>query len=88
LDADTALSGIEPGVSDLIIVDLHLGNYSINGLDLTRLLRERGITEPIVAVTSYDHLYAAYYQDAGCDAYLKKPISVGNMLDLIDRFRP
>ena len=88
LDADTALSSIHSGMSDLIIVDLHLGSYSsIDGLELTRMLRDKGITEPIVAITSYDHVYANQYEAAGCNDYIKKPVSVNNFLNLIDRYR-
>lgn len=88
LDADTALSSISPGTSDLIIIDLHLGSYSSHdGLELTKLLREKGVAEPIVAITSYDHIYASQYQAAGCNDYIKKPVSVNNFLNLIERYR-
>lgn len=88
LDADSALSSIRPGISDLIIIDLHLGHHStIDGLELARLLRGRGVTEPIVAITSYDHIYANQYEEAGCNEYVKKPVSIPSFLSLIDRYR-
>ena len=88
LDADSALTSIRPGANDLIILDLNLGQHSrIDGLELARTLRDRGFTEPIVAITSYDHLYANRYQAAGCNEYVKKPVSVPNFLSLIDRYR-
>jgi DNA-binding response OmpR family regulator len=88
LDADTALSEIQPGWIDLIIIDLHLGNFSMNGLDLTRMLREKGVQEPIIAITSYDNLFANDYAAAGCNEYIRKPVSINSMLDLIDAYRP
>lgn len=87
-DADTALSSIDSGSCDLIIVDLHLGSYSsLDGLQLTRMLRDKGISEPIVAITSYDHVYASQYESAGCNDYIKKPVSVNSFLNLIERYR-
>jgi CheY-like chemotaxis protein len=87
-DADSALAEIDSGSSDLIIIDLHLGNYSISGLELARMLRGKGVMEPIIAITSYDTLYADQYEAAGCDEYVKKPVSIKTMLGLIDRYRP
>ncbi len=88
LDAETALAGIQPGDNDLIVVDLHLGNQNMDGLELSRRLRERGIAEPIVAITSYDHLYEAEYEQAGCNEYIRKPVSVPMLVSLLDRYRP
>ena len=53
LDADTALTEIAAGTSDLIIIDLHLGINATDGLQLSRALRNNGITEPIIAITSF-----------------------------------
>ena len=87
LDADTALSEIGAGTSDLIIIDLHLGASNTDGLQLSRALRDNGVTEPIVAITSYDHLFRDQYLEAGCDEYIRKPISIENFLATIDRYR-
>jgi CheY-like chemotaxis protein len=87
-DAESALSEIDPGGSDLILMDLHLGNYGMNGLQLTRLLRQKGVDEPIVAITAYDTLgFSDQYEAAGCDVYVRKPVSVKNMLNLINAYR-
>jgi CheY-like chemotaxis protein len=87
-DADTALAEIQSGSGDLIVIDLHLGNYSISGLELARMLRGKGLVEPIIAITSYDTLYADEYETAGFNEYVKKPVSVRTLLSLIDRYRP
>lgn len=88
LNAESALAGIQPGDSDLIVLDLHLGNQSIDGLELSRRLRERGVNEPIVAITSYDHLYEDQYEQAGCNEYVRKPVSVPTLVNLLNRYRP
>jgi two-component system, cell cycle response regulator DivK len=87
-DAEQALAGIVPGDSDLILMDLHLGARSIDGLQLTRLLRQKGVGEPIIAITAYDTLgFADQYAAAGCDVYVRKPVSVRSMLNLINTYR-
>jgi len=86
-DAETALSSIEPGAADLILMDLHLGNHRMNGLELTRLLRQKGVSVPIVAITAYDTLFSGQYESAGLDEYMEKPVAVQDMLNLIDAYR-
>ncbi len=87
LDADTALEAISPELFDLIIIDLHLGTNNTDGLELARALRTNGIKQPIVAITSYDHLFKNQYLEAGCDEYVRKPVSVEKLLAIIDRYR-
>lgn len=87
-EAETALAEIAAGSADLILMDLHLGNRSMDGLQLTRLLRQKGVHEPIVALTAYDTMgYADQYVAAGCNDYVRKPVSVRGMLNLINGYR-
>ncbi len=87
-EAEPALAEIVPGSADLILMDLNLGNRSIDGLSLTRLLRQKGVTEPIVAITAYDTMgYADQYVAAGCNDYVRKPVSIRGMLNLINGYR-
>ncbi len=87
-EAETALAEIAPGSSDLILMDLNLGTRSMDGLRLTRLLRQKGVMEPIVAVTAYDTMgFADQYVAAGCNDYLRKPVSIRGMLDVINGYR-
>lgn len=87
-DAETALAEIDSGFADLILMDLHLGSRSIDGLRLTRLLRQKGVKEPIIAITAYDTMgYADQYVAAGCNDYVRKPVSVRSMLNLINTYR-
>lgn len=88
IEAEVALAEIDPGSVDLILMDLHLGNRSMDGLQLTRMLRQKGVSEPIVAITAYDTKgYADQYVAAGCNEYLRKPVSIHGMLDLINDYR-
>jgi len=72
---------------DLILMDIGLPD--ICGLDVTRLLKQDDQTKtiPIIAVTAL-----ATPEDekkgleSGCDAYIAKPIALGNLLRIIESF--
>jgi two-component system cell cycle response regulator DivK len=72
---------------DLILMDIRLPD--ICGLEVTRLLKqdEQTKTIPIIAVTA---LATAEYEkkglESGCDAYIAKPITLGNLLRTIESF--
>ena len=72
---------------DLILMDIRLPD--ISGLEVTRLLKQddRTKTIPIVAVTalaSPDDEKKGL--ESGCDAYIPKPITLGNFLRTIESF--
>ncbi len=58
---------------DLILMDMHMPN--MNGYEATKLLREKGFTKPILALTA-SVLRSEVDQclEAGCDEHLFKPI--------------
>jgi two-component system cell cycle response regulator DivK len=66
---------------DLILMDIRLPD--ICGLEVTRLLKQDDQTKtiPIIAVTA---LATPEYEkkglESGCDAYIAKPIALGNLL--------
>ena len=72
----------------LVLMDLSLKGEE-DGLELTRALRqdERWKNLPIVAVTAHafpsDRTNAL---NAGCDAYLEKPVENVRLLALVERF--
>ncbi len=72
---------------DLILMDIGLPD--ICGLDVTRLLKQDHKTKsiPIIAVTALatpeDEKKAL---ESGCDAYIAKPIALGNLLRIIESF--
>jgi CheY-like chemotaxis protein len=77
------------GRVQLVLMDLSLKGGE-NGLELTRALRghERWKSLPIVAVTA--HAFPsdrANALNAGCDAYVEKPVENARLLALVERFR-
>jgi CheY-like chemotaxis protein len=72
-DPDLALATVNPGEVDLILMDINLGDVSMNGLELARLLREKGVSEPIVVITAYDAMgYPEQFQTAGIQRICSK----------------
>src|SRR5216683_7705455 len=72
---------------DLILMDIQLPEVS--GLEVTKWIKEddelRSI--PIIAVTAFalkgDE---EKIREGGCEAYIAKPISVANFLEVVERF--
>ena len=72
---------------DLILMDIQLPE--ISGFEVTKWIRaEEGLRYiPIIAVTAFAMKGdEEEIREAGCDAYISKPVSVRNFLELIDRF--
>jgi two-component system, NarL family, sensor histidine kinase BarA len=87
-DPETAINELETGDFDLILTDVNLGSEVMDGLDFTAYLRENGITTPIVSITAYDFQeYARRSEQAGTDFHIVKPISVQDLINLLDHFR-
>jgi len=89
LMAETGLKGYSMAVTekpDLILMDIQLPD--INGLEVTRLIRESKMADliPIIAISSYamtgDRQIA---MDAGCTAYIEKPIDPETIMEQINR---
>jgi two-component system cell cycle response regulator DivK len=72
---------------DLILMDMRLPD--ISGLEATRLLKQDDRTKiiPIIAVTAFASPdYERKGLESGCDAYIPKPITLGNFLRTIESF--
>jgi two-component system cell cycle response regulator DivK len=88
-DGEEGVAAALQGAPNLILMDIQLPK--ISGLDATRRLRADARTAqiPIIAITSYalsgDDQNAL---DAGASAYLAKPYSPRELLDLIRKLAP
>ncbi|MEZ5557237.1 MAG: ATP-binding protein [Pseudomonadales bacterium] len=72
---------------DAILMDIHMPE--LDGLEATRILREQGLTVPIIAVSA-DALSTrrSAATDAGCNAYVTKPIDFDQLLAALARVLP
>ncbi len=72
---------------DVILMDIHMPQ--LDGIEAARILREQGLTLPIIAVSA-DALSTskAAAFEAGCDAYITKPIDFDLLLHEIASMLP
>ena len=74
-DGGAALASIERSVPDLVILDL--GLPGMDGVDVCRRVRARGLATPILLLTARDTVPARVEAlDAGGDDYVVKPFSL------------
>lgn len=84
-DGEQALAMLEKTVPDLILMDMQLPK--VDGYEATRRIKadERLRAIPLVALTAHsmkgDRAKAI---DAGCDAYVTKPVDADEILTLIE----
>lgn len=70
---------------DLVLMDMQMP--IMNGYDATRNIKKIKKDLPIIAQTAYH--YGEAYEEimaAGCDDFISKPIDIGGLKDMIDRF--
>jgi two-component system, cell cycle response regulator DivK len=87
VDGDEALKFCEDNVPVLILMDISLP--TIDGLEVTRLLRkkEQFADIPIIALTA--HAMAGFEEktrEAGCSEYLAKPFMPMDLVKVIKKF--
>jgi len=83
--ADQAILSIKAVKPDVILLDMRLPG--IKGPAVARQCREETLTHdiPIIAVTAFSAEYGeAEAMNAGCDAYLTKPINTRTLLQQIE----
>jgi CheY-like chemotaxis protein len=86
-DAESALHSDFIWDADLFLVDIRLPG-DINGLDMADILRRKGITAPLVMITAYDLPdYVARYRALGGELYLVKPVSVPELVEVLNDYR-
>ena len=84
-DGKEAIEKTLEGPFDLIFIDIRMPH--LDGLEATEVLREKGITIPIIALTA--HAMEGDRElclQAGCDDYLSKPIDREELLQILDKY--
>ena len=85
-DGEVALNKFAADHPDLVLMDLQLEGR-IGGLEVVRKLRDQGFKTPIIAVTAYAMVGdRERCLDAGCDGYLSKPLPVGELVELVQKY--
>jgi DNA-binding response OmpR family regulator len=78
-DGSSALDWVAGAPYDLILLDVMLPR--LNGFEVCRILRERGVTTPILMLTARDEVDDRVTGlDAGADDYLPKPFAFKELL--------
>ncbi|NDJ77479.1 MAG: response regulator [Chloroflexi bacterium] len=86
-DAESALESDMIWDADLFLLDIHLPG-DLNGLDMADILRRNGVNVPMVMITAYDLPdYVARCNEVGGDLYLVKPVSVPDLVDVLNDYR-
>ena len=87
IDAEEALTMLQDGLPDLILMDIALPGLS--GEELTRQIKASAewCHVPIIALTA-----AAMkgeqerFRDAGCDDYISKPVDTHALVEMVERY--
>lgn len=86
IDGDQALDKFDEISPSLVLMDIQLAGDK-SGLDVVKILRERGVKTPIIAVTAY-----AMVGDkerciaAGCTDYLAKPLPIQQLVKMFEHY--
>lgn len=86
-NGSSALQFCQQQVPDLILVDISLPE--IDGLEVTRLLRARREfgEVPIIALSAHcADGFAANSLDAGCNAFVPKPLSPSGLIQEVKKY--
>jgi CheY-like chemotaxis protein len=86
MTGNEAIQCIENGKSDLALIDISL-EAKMDGIETAGQIRDRfGI--PIIFMTGYnDNMTRLQAERVGCLGYLIKPVTLKNILNLIDAYQ-
>lgn len=85
-EGEEALRELSYQKFDLILMDVELAG-EMNGLEVTRTLRSRGLTTPIIAVTAYAMMGdREKCLEAGCNDYLPKPLPIHELMVMLAKY--
>lgn len=85
-DGVEALETARREFPDLILMDIQLAE--ISGLEVTKWIKEDDDLKhiPVIAVTAFAMKGDEQkMRDGGCEAYISKPIAIGNFLETVRR---
>ena len=81
-NGQVALDKMAAGSYDLVLMDMQMP--VLDGFAATRELRRRGVATPIVALTAHAMKgFEAEVMEAGCTAYLTKPVDIDVLLQQV-----
>lgn len=87
-NGEEALKALETDKCELILMDIELEG-ALDGVEVVKLLRERGDNRPIIAVTAYAMVGdMERILEAGCNEYLPKPIPIAQFITLLAKYDP
>ena len=70
---------------DCLVFDIQLGS-GMDGVELLQQLRERGTLTPVIFVTAHDAAdIREQALEAGCVAYLRKPVASRTLLEAVTK---
>jgi urea transport system substrate-binding protein len=79
------LSVLERVTPTLILLDMRMP--VLNGWDFARIMRERGISVPILVMTAAQDA-RRWAQEIGADGYIAKPFHILDLIASVKRFYP
>lgn len=85
MDGNEAISKATSAIYDVILMDIGLPDDGPDGIAATRILREKGITVPVIALTA--HIGERSKQiclNAGFDNFMEKPLDLAKLKSVID----